>query len=346
VRAAVFDGIEAVAVADMPEPRVEEPEDAVVRITVSAICGSDLHAYHGKFPLKPGESIGHEAVGVVQEVGPAVERFHPGDRVAIAFSNVCGACWYCRQGQTSLCERFRNLGFGEFGGGLGGLQAEAARVPFADVNLLGIPQEMDDERALFVGDILTTGWYGASLPGIRDGEAVAVVGAGPVGHFGAQAARALGAATVAVLDRVQDRLDLAERAGFVPVSVDQDDPKSAVRALTGGRGADVVVEAVGLPAAYRTALSMVRRGGRIVVVGVFGDESLDVNMGYYWNRGLHVLFAGICPVQAWWEESMSAVRDGRIDPSPIISHRLSLEEAPAGYAMFDRREATKVLLRP
>jgi threonine dehydrogenase-like Zn-dependent dehydrogenase len=283
---------------------------------------------------------------VVEAVGSGVERFEPGDRVAVAFSNVCGTCWYCRQGQTALCERFRNLGFGEFGGGLGGLQAQAARVPFADANLLAIPDGMEDERALFVGDILTTGWYGASLSRIRPGETVAVVGAGPVGHFVGQAARALGAGTVVMLDRVPARLDLADQAGFVPLDVEHADPRAAVRGLTEGRGADVAVEAVGAPAAYRTAVSVVRRGGRIAVVGVFGDETVDVNMGYYWNRGLHVLFAGICPVQAWWEETMAAVGDGRLDPTRVISHRLPLEEAPAGYEMFDRREATKVLLRP
>src|SRR5256885_3786690 len=154
MRAVVYQDIRRVTVGEVPDARIEDPADAVIRITQAAICGSDLHFYTGKAPLSPGDTIGHEAVGVVEEVGPEVERFRPGDRVVLAFDVVCGHCWYCRQGQTSLCEDFRNLGAGTFGGGLGGAQAERVRVPFADTNLLAIPAGMEDERAIFVGDIL------------------------------------------------------------------------------------------------------------------------------------------------------------------------------------------------
>jgi alcohol dehydrogenase len=346
VRAVVFEALRSVGLADVPEPEIEDSSDAVVRVTLSAICGSDLHSYHGRFPLRPGETVGHEAVGVVEAVGPEVRHVRPGDRVVVAFDNVDGTCWYCRRGQTSLCDRFRNLGFGEFGGGLNGLQAERARVPFADVNLLAIPDEIDDERALFVGDILTTGYYGASLAAIEPGDTVAVIGAGPVGHFVAQCAAMLGAAQVVVLDRLADRLAVAESAGAVAINVDERDPKEALKALTDGRGADAAVEAVGAIAAYETAATVVRRGGRIVVLGLFGDDTLQMNMGRYWSRGLRLSFAGICPVHALWDLAMAAVQQGQVDPLAIISHRLPLEEAPKGYELFDSREATKVLLIP
>jgi alcohol dehydrogenase len=346
MRAVVYHDVGTVAVDDVAAPVIEDAHDAVVRVTLTAVCGSDLHAYHGSFPMKPGETMGHEAVGVVEEVGPEVSRFSPGDRVVVAFCSVDGTCWYCRRGQTSLCERFRNLGFGEFGGGLGGLQCEFGRVPFADMNLLHVPDGMEDERALFVGDVLTTGWYGASISGAAPGAAIAVVGAGPVGFFVAQASLALGADQVMVLDRVQERLELAARTGVVAIDVERDDPRAAIRELTEGRGADAAVEAVGNLAAFRTAVSIVRRGGRIGVVGVFGQEELDLDIGYFWSRGLTVSFAGICPVHAWWAAAMEAVRSGEIDPLPLISHSLGLEDAPKAYELFDRREATKVVLRP
>src|SRR5437868_13808306 len=181
MRAVVYEDVHKVAVADVPDPRIEHPKDAVVRVSSAAICGSDLHFYTGKAPMSPGDTIGHEGIGVIERVGPEVERFRPGQRVVIAFDIVCGHCWFCRQGQTSLCEDFKNLGAGPFGGGLGGAQAEQIRVPHADVNLLPIPDGMDDEHALFVGDILTTGYYGAAIAGIEPLDTVAVIGAVPVG---------------------------------------------------------------------------------------------------------------------------------------------------------------------
>jgi threonine dehydrogenase-like Zn-dependent dehydrogenase len=346
MKAVVYEDIGRVVVADVPEPRIEDDADAILRVTTAAICGTDLHFYHGKAPLMPGDGIGHEGVGVVEEVGPAVERFRPGDRVVVAFNIVCGKCWFCRHGQTSLCEDFRNLGIGTFGGSLGGTQAERVRVPLADQNLLPIPDGMEDERAIFLGDILTTGYYGTAVAGIEPGDTVAVVGAGPVGFFCVQAARLHGAGEVLALDMQEDRLALAEKVGAVAINVRERNPAVAVSELTEGRGADVAVEAVGHPSAYETAVDIVRRGGTVSVVGMFAVESIDVPLGVYWTRALRVIFAGICPIHAWWERAMEAVVDGRIDPLPIISHTLPLSEAPRGYELFDAREATKVLLRP
>jgi threonine dehydrogenase-like Zn-dependent dehydrogenase len=346
MRAVVYDGSGGVRMASEPDPRVEEPGDAVVRIARSAICGSDLHAVHGKLPMADGEMLGHEGVGVVEEVGADVTGFRPGDRVAIAFDNVCGACWYCTRGESSLCSGLRNLGFGAAAGGLGGMQAELVRVPRADANLLAVPDDVDDEHALFVGDVLTTGYYGVALADLEPGQIVGVIGCGPVGFFAVQAARVLGAGPVIGIDPVPERLALVRGQGAIGIDPASGDLKAAVREATEGRGVDLAVEAVGTLAAFESAKSAVRRGGRISVVGVYGDDTLQLRMGEYWTRGLKLLFAGICPVQGWWERAMSAVRDGSIDPVPLISHRLPLEQAVKGYELFDRREATKVVLVP
>jgi threonine dehydrogenase-like Zn-dependent dehydrogenase len=346
MRAVVYEDVEKVRVDDVPDPVVEEPGDALVRVTMSAICGSDLHFYHGKAPLIPGEQIGHEGVGVVQEVGDGVSKFRPGDRVVLSFNAVCGECWFCTHGQHSLCDDFKNLGAGMAAGGLGGTQAELVRMPGADLNLLRVPEGMEDERALFVGDILTTGVYGAAIAGIQPGDTVAVIGAGPVGFFAAQAARLHDPAQVLVLDMMEDRLGLVEKAGATPINVKEKNAETAVSALTEGRGADVVIEAVGAVPAFQSAVDVVRRGGTICVVGMYVTESTELQLGISWFRQLKIVFSGVCPIHAWWDRAIQAVADGTIDPLPIISHRLSLDEAPKGYELFDKREATKVVLTP
>jgi threonine dehydrogenase-like Zn-dependent dehydrogenase len=346
VRAVVFEAAGSVRVDEVPDPVVGEPTDAVVRVTLSAICGSDLHFFHLKAPVAPGDVLGHEAVGVVESVGAGVSRFSPGQRVVVAFDIACGACWFCERGQTQLCERSAVLGAGTFGGDLPGAQAERVRVPWADTNLMAIPAGVDDDHALFVGDILTTAVYAASLAAPASDDVVAVMGMGPVGLLCVQALRAVGAATVLALDRESVRLALAADAGAVPIHIGERNPQSAVEEATEGRGADVVLDAVGHPDAYRSAVSVVRRGGRVVVVGVYTGETVDLQLGVYWARALEIRFTGTCPVHAWWERAMDLVVTGVIDPTPLISHRLSLDDAPAGYELFDRREATKVLLTP
>ncbi|MEP6475676.1 MAG: alcohol dehydrogenase catalytic domain-containing protein [Actinomycetota bacterium] len=346
MRAVVFDGVGRVRVDVVSDPVVEEPGDAVLRLTCAAICGSDLHFFHGKAPMSPGEGIGHEAVGVVEEVGDAVTRFAPGDRVVVAFDIVCGACWFCERGQTQLCEDFRNLGAGAFGGGLAGAQAERLRVPVADVNLLGIPHGVTDEAAVFVGDVLTTGWYAASIAGIGPQDTVAVVGVGPVGYCTVQAALTRGPRQVLALDRDPARLALAAAAGAVPIDVTARHPVTAVAEVTGGRGADIVIEAVGHPDAFDTAADVARRGATVVVVGMYTGETVSMQLGVWWARAIDLRFSGVCPVHAWWEGAMAELEAGRLDPMPLVSHRLPLAQAAHGYDLFDRREATKVLLVP
>jgi alcohol dehydrogenase len=346
VKAVVYEDVQRIRVGEVPDPVMQDRHDAVVRVTATAICGSDLHYFHGKAPMSPGDTLGHEAVGVVEQVGPDVERFAPGDRVVVAFDIVCGHCWYCLHGQTSLCEDFRNLGAGPFGGELGGAQAELVRVPYADTNLLAVPADMEDERALFVGDILTTGYYGAAIAGIEPLDTVAVVGAGPVGFFCIQAAQIHGPAQVLALDREPDRLTLARKVGAVPIDVTSANPQMAVSERTEGRGADVVIEAVGTEDGFETAVDVVRRGGGVTVLGMFVSEVTPISLGVYWSRALTVRFGGVCPIHAWWDRSMDAVRVGKIDPLPIISHVLPLSRAVEGYELFDSRRATKVVLKP
>jgi threonine dehydrogenase-like Zn-dependent dehydrogenase len=209
-----------------------------------------------------------------------------------------------------------------------------------------VPEGVEDERALFVGDILTTGVYAAGIAGIRAGDTVAVVGAGPVGFFVIQAARAVGAGQVLALDLEPGRLALAEGVGAVAIDVSQRNAQTAVDERTQGRGADVVIDAVGSAPAFERAVDVARRGGTVVVVGMYTSETVQAQIGVWWTRAVTLRFAGICPVHAWWERAMEAVGAGQVDPTSIVSHRLRLEDAPLGYELFDTHRATKVLLRP
>jgi 2-desacetyl-2-hydroxyethyl bacteriochlorophyllide A dehydrogenase len=346
MRAAVFRSAGVVETADVAAPSIMTPTDAILRVTRAGICGSDLHFFHGKAPMDPGTVMGHEAVGVVEDVGSAVTALRVGDRVATSFHIACGACWFCRTGQSGLCEEHAILGGGPFGGDLAGTQAQFVRVPVADVNLLPVPATVDDERALFVGDVATTGMYAARLAAPGPEDLVAIVGAGPVGLCTAMALLAEGATAVHVVDRDPARLALAASIGVTPIDIEAANPEMVLSRLTAGRGADVVIDAVGAPEAYLASLEMVRRGGRVVVVGMYAAETVELQLGVAWIRGLDLRFAGETPVHALWAETMAAVAAGRIDPLPLVSHRLSIDDAAHGYGAFDRREATKVVLDP
>jgi threonine dehydrogenase-like Zn-dependent dehydrogenase len=346
MRGVVFDGVGSVRVADLPEPELEAPTDAIVRVTRSAICGSDLHLLHGKAPMEPGEPMGHEAVGIVEAVGDRVRTVHAGDRVAVAFNVACGHCWFCGNGQSALCGDDRIFGFGIFGGALPGAQAERLRVPNADESLLRVPDGVGEEAALFVGDALTTGFYGASLAGAGPSDVVAVLGCGPIGFCTIEGLRTQGGPTIYALDRDPGRLALAEAVGAIPVHVDERNSVTALAEATDGRGADVVIDAVGHPAAFEGAIDTVRRGGTVVVLGVYSSETTELQLGAYWSRALTLRFAGLTPIPTWWRRAMGELARGVVDPTPLISHRLPLEDAAAGYALFDSREATKVVLEP
>lgn len=346
MRAVVFAGPGRVAVEDVPVPRIADPGDVVVAVNRTAICGSDLHLLNGKTPgMSPGSVIGHEFTGRVAEAGPAVTSVREGDLVLGSFLIACGRCTPCSRRRFNFCERRRALGLGSLTGDLDGAQAEYVRVPLADVNVKPLPQGLDpggQERVLFAGDILATGFYAAALGDVASGENVVVVGGGPAGLFCALAARTAGAGVV-VVDVDPARVEFAARQYGLDAVVAASDRDAAAAV---GELADVVFEAVGAPAAFKTALRCARDGGRVVVVGVYGPERYELPMGMVWVRGLQIRFTGMANVQAHWDATLDAVRRDAFDPSKVITHRLSLDDAEKGYELFASREAMKVVMEP
>ncbi|MFN2587624.1 MAG: alcohol dehydrogenase catalytic domain-containing protein [Actinomycetota bacterium] len=348
MKAVVFAGPGRIAVEDVAEPRVEEPGDVVVDVTKTAICGSDLHLLDGKTPgMTPGSVIGHEFTGRVTAAGAAVTSVRVGDRVLGSFLIACGECVRCRGGSFNFCTSRRALGLGALTGDLPGAQAERVRVPLGDVNLRRLPQATTgaaEERVLFAGDVLATGFYAVALGEAGPGETVAVVGGGPVGLFCALAARTAGARPV-VVEVDPARVELARARYGLDAVVADDDPAAAVASVTGDL-ADVAVEAVGAVPAFKTALRCARDGGRVVVVGVYGTERYELPMGMVWVRGLQVRFSGMANVQAHWGDALDAVAAGAFDPAAIVTHRMPLDEAQRGYELFSSREAMKVVMTP
>jgi threonine dehydrogenase-like Zn-dependent dehydrogenase len=299
--------------------------------------------------MRPGAVIGHEFVGVVTDAGEAVTT-RPGTRVLGSFLIACGGCYECAAARYNLCRNRRALGLGPATGDLDGAQAEYVRVPTADLNLKPLDgrfEGLDDEDALFGGDILATGFYAAALSEIPPGGTVAVVGAGPVGLFCALAARRAGAGQVIVLDLDADRVRFArDRLGLDAIDTSEEDAFGAVAARTDGRLADVAIDAVGAIAAIKVAMRCARDGGRVTVVGVYGSERYEMPMGVAWIRGIDFRFAGMANVHAHWDDALLAVLGGDLDPATIVTHRLPLDEAEEGYRAFAGREAMKVVLTP
>lgn len=347
MRAVLFEDVGSIRVGDYPEPTVVDPGDAIVRVSTAAICGSDLHLLHGRIPgMRRGSVIGHELVGTIEAIGPEVTRFKVGDRVIASFLIVCGRCWFCARAEFNGCEQLWALGYGMFTGDLDGAQAEFVRVPVADWNLHAVDVALTDEQAIFAGDILTTGVYVSERARIRDGDTVAIVGAGPVGLFTLMAAKAYGPERIYVVDGAQDRLELAGSLGAIPVDGSKVNPVVELQRVTGERGADVVIECVGQPPAFTTALNAVRAGGTVAVIGVYAELGYDFPLGEIWRRAITIVMGGTSNVQAHWDKALSLVLDGTIDPTVLITHTLPIEEAVKGYQLFESREALKVVLKP
>jgi threonine dehydrogenase-like Zn-dependent dehydrogenase len=351
MKAVVFAGEGRVAVEDVPEPKLEEPGDAIVRVTRTAICGSDLHLLHGKTPgMREGAVIGHEFTGIVTDLGDGVSRVGEDVRVLGSFLIACGDCYECDARRFNYCRNKRALGQGPLSGDLDGAQAEYVRVPHADLNLKvldGGLAGLSDEEALFAGDILATGFYAAAISEIPARGTVVVVGAGPVGLFCAQAAARSGAEKVLVLDVDGERVRFArDQLGLDAVDTSQEEAFPAVAGRTEGRLADVAIEAVGSIPALKVAMRCVRDGGRVTVVGVYGSERYEMPMGVAWVRGLDFRFASMANVHAHWDDALLSVAKGELDPTTIITHRLPLGEAEEGYRAFIEREAMKVVLTP
>ncbi|HEY7873681.1 MAG TPA: alcohol dehydrogenase catalytic domain-containing protein [Actinomycetota bacterium] len=351
MKAVVFAGEGQVAVDDVPAPTLADARDAIVRVTKTAICGSDLHVLHGKTPgMEVGGIIGHEFVGVVTEAGDGLTLVGGDQRVLGSFLIACGECWACAARRFNHCRNKRALGLGPLTGDLDGAQAEYVRIPNADLNLKvldGDLERLGDEDALFAGDILATGFYAAHISEITPGGTVVVIGAGPVGMFCALAAKRAGAKDVLVLDVDSERARFArDNVGLDVVDTSQEDPFGAIAARTDGRMAEVAIEAVGSVQAVKVALRCVMDGGRVTIVGVYGSERYELPMGVAWVRGLDLRFASMANVHAHWDETLVAVAAGELDPTAIITHRLPLDDAVEGYRAFGEREAIKVVLTP
>jgi threonine dehydrogenase-like Zn-dependent dehydrogenase len=389
MRANCWIGKHEVRVQDVPDPKILNAQDAIVRVTSTAICGSDLHLYNGFVPtMERGDVLGHEFMGEVVEVGPAVKNLRPGDRVVVPFPISCGRCGMCQLQLFSLCENSNPnawmaeklwghspaglFGYSHMLGGFAGGQAEYARVPFADVGPIKVPEGLTDEQVLFLSDIFPTGYMGADMCGIKPGDTIAVWGAGPVGQFAIASAKLLGAERVIAIDRFPYRLKMAaEKAGATEViNYEEVDVQEALLEMTGGRGPDACIDAVGLeahghlptyiydrtkqalmlesdrPIALRQAIRACRNGGVVSVIGVYGGFIDKFPMGAVMNRSLTIK-TGQCHVQRYIRPLLERIQRGEIDPSFVITHRLSLEEAPRGYSMFLKKQdnCEKVVLK-
>ncbi len=342
MRAVTFQAPGEVLVEDVPEPEIGHPQDAIVQVLASGICGSDLHIYHGRVPVEQGFTIGHEYVGTVTEVGSDVERVAVGDLVLGCFHSACGTCVACVRGDYHRCQRGRTFGHGSNLGNLPGAQAERLLVPRANLTLRRVPEGMSPDVALFAGDVMGTGYHAIAHAGTRAGDTVAVLGLGPVGLCAVQAARATGAAQVFAIDTVQARLELARSFGATAVHLTEEDPKGVVREATERLGVDVVVDAVGDAGPLGLAISLCRDAGTISGIGAYAGRG-EVTLGLAWLKGLTVRL-GLANVIAHVDRVLAMMSAGILDPSPLVTHHMSLEQAPEAYALYDRREALKIVL--
>ncbi len=394
MKALTWQGRRDVQVIEVPDPVLQEPTDAIIKVTSTAICGSDLHLYEVLGPfLTPGDVLGHETMGVVQEVGAEVRHIRPGDRVVIPFNISCGSCWMCDRGMFAQCETTQVVeqgkgaslfGYTSLYGAVPGGQAEYLRVPQAHFGPIKVPQDHPDERFLYLSDILPTAWQAVKYADVPKGGTLAVLGLGPVGQFAVRAARHLGVERVIGVDLVPERLALAERYGAETLDMsDVPDVSKALIEMTGGRGPDAVVDAVGMEAhgsplgkaahavvgklpdfvakpmsdrfavdrlnALHTAIKSVRRGGTVSVSGVYGGEVDPMPMMEMFDRGVQMRM-GQCHVRRWSEEILPVLlADG--DPlgcEDLATHRLALSQAPRAYEMFQKKTdgCVKVVLNP
>jgi 2-desacetyl-2-hydroxyethyl bacteriochlorophyllide A dehydrogenase len=346
MRAIVYHAPYDVRVERAPDSELFDERAAIVRVTLASICGSDLHLYHGVVPGEPGIVVGHECVGVIEEVGREVRRFRKGDRVIVPGVVGCGDCEPCRRGYAVGCLNFFNKVYG-FTRQLPGGQAETVAVPNADVNLYPSPSDLGDEQVLFLSDILPTGYYAAENAGIRPGHTVVVIGCGPVGLFALLCARLFGPAQVIAVDRVDYRLARAQEYGALTVDASKEDVRQRVFDATDGQGAHAVIEAVGAPETVHLAFELVRIGGTVSVVGVLIREDFSFPMATALMKDL-TFRVGLVNVPRFIPTLLPLIRSGRLDPAALISHRMPLSEGTRAYQMFDSRSdgCLKIALRP
>jgi threonine dehydrogenase-like Zn-dependent dehydrogenase len=367
MRANCWYGKQDVRVEQVPDPKILNRRDAIVKISSTAICGSDLHLYNHFIPtMEKGDILGHEFMGEIVETGPDVKKRKVGDRVVVSFPISCGNCFFCKQEMYSLCENSNPnawmaekmfghspsgiYGYSHLTGGYAGGQAEYARVPFADVGTLKVPTSLSDEQVLFLSDIFPTGYMGAEMCNIKPGDTIAIWGCGPVGQFSIRSAFMLGAERVIAIDRIPERLAMAEAGGAETINYEERDTYDALMEMTGGRGPDSCIDDVGLeahgghgmiyaydrmkqalgaesdrPIALREAIMACRNGGTVSVIGVYGGLIDKFPMGSVMNRSLTIK-TGQCHVQRYWGKLLEHIENGDIDPSFVITHRMPLED--------------------
>ena len=382
-------GKQDVRVETVADPKLLNERDAIVRVTSTAICGSDLHLYDGFVPtMESGDVLGHEFMGDIVEVGRGVQNLQKGDRVVVPFPIACGSCFTCQRGLFSVCENSNPnawmaeklwghspaglFGYSHLLGGFAGGQAEYVRVPFADVGPLKIPEHLTDDQVLFLSDIFPTGYMGAEMCNIQPGDTIAVWGCGPVGQFAMKSAFLLGAERVIGIDRFPERLRMArERVGAETINYEEANPLPELKEMTGGRGPDACIDAVGMeahtpgfvgaydrakqalmletdrPIALREAIMACRNGGTVSVIGVYGGFIDKFPMGSMMNRSITIR-TGQCHVHKYLKPLLERIQNGEIDPSFVITHHMPLSQAPEGYAMFKDKqdECIKVVLKP
>lgn len=389
MKALVWHGKQDIRYESAPDPQIEDGRDAIIKVTACAICGSDLHLFHNFMPgMMPGDIVGHETMGEVVEVGKDNKALKPGDRVVIPFTIICGECEQCRKGNFSVCERtnrnaelakaaFGHATAGLFGythltGGYPGGQAEYLRVPFADTTHVRIPDHFSDEQALFLSDILPTGWQAAVWCDIEPTDTVAIWGAGPVGQMTIRSAVLLGARQVVAIDFLPERLSMAAAAGAITINPAEESVKHRLEELTDGKGPEKCIDAVGMeshsqilpehlydrtkqafmletdrPHVLREMILMCRPGGILSVPGVYGGVLDKVPFGALMNKGL-TLRTGQTHVNRWTDELIELIDEGALDPAFVITHTASLSEGPAMYPKFESRKdnCIKVVLKP
>ena len=389
MKAVCWNGANDVRVETVPDPKITNPRDAIIKITSTAICGSDLHLYDGFIPtMQKGDIMGHEFMGEVVELGSAVKNVKVGDRVVVPFTIACGSCFFCNRDLWSLCDNSNPnawlaeklmghspsglFGYSHIFGGYAGGQAEYARVPFADVGLFKIPDGLTDEQVLFLTDVFPTGYMAAENCDIEPGDIVAVWGCGPVGQFAIKSAYMLGAERVIAIDRVPERLQMAQDIGKAEVlNFEEIDVGEALKEMTGGRGPDAVIDAVGLeahgtdfmglldrvkqavrletdrPAALRQVLVACGKGGSVSIPGAYGGFLDKIPMGASMNKAL-TWKTGQTHVHRYLRPLLDRIQNGDIDPTFIITHRLPLDQAPHGYEIFKHKKdnCIKVVLKP
>jgi threonine dehydrogenase-like Zn-dependent dehydrogenase len=389
MKALVWHGKQDIRYETVPDPEIEHPRDAIIKVTSCAICGSDLHLFHNMIPgMKPGDIVGHEMMGEVVEVGSENKALKAGDRIVVPFTIICGECDQCKRGNFSVCERSNRNGeladtvFGHrtaglFGythltGGYPGGQAEYLRVPFADTTHIKVPSSLTDEQVLFLGDIFPTGWQGAVQCDIQPTDTVAIWGAGPVGQFAIRSAILLGARQVIAIDRLPERLSMAEAAGAITINFEDESVLERLSELTGGKGPEKCIDAVGMEAhatstpdalmdrakqmtmtatdrghVLREMIYVCRPAGVISVPGVYGGIIDKFNFGQAMNKGL-TFRMGQTHVNRWTDDLVRRIEEGQIDPSFVITHSVPLSEGPGMYRVFENKQddCIKVVLKP